>query len=66
MRRSYEEVAVFPLVKPRSCLNVKFRWTMIRTLRSKFSGEPARGHTMGTPEVPPRWGDHTSTPKGER
>ena len=25
VKRSYEEVAVFPLVKPRSWLNVKFR-----------------------------------------
>ena len=25
----------------------------------KFSGEPARGHTMGTPEGPPRLGGHT-------
>ena len=36
VRRSYEEVAVIPLVKPRSCLNVKFRWNFIRTLRSNF------------------------------
>ena len=28
-----------------------------------MSGEPARGHTMGTAEFPPSWGDHTSTPK---
>ena len=58
VRRNYEVVAVFPLVKPRSCLNVKFRWSMIGR-EVKISGEPARGHTMGTPEVPPRWGDHT-------
>ena len=36
VKRSYDLVAVFPLVKPRSCLNVKFCWTMIRTLRSNF------------------------------
>ena len=36
VRRNYDRVAVFPFVKPRSCLNVKFRWTMIRTLRSIF------------------------------
>ena len=35
-RLSYDHMAVFPVVKPRSCLNVKFRWTMIRTLRSNF------------------------------
>ena len=56
MKRSYEEVAVFPLVKPRSWLNVKFRWSMISTLRSNFPTEPARGHTMGTPEDSPRMG----------
>ena len=35
-----------------------------KNVEVKLSGEPARGHTIGTPEVPPRWGDHTSTPKG--
>ena len=38
---------------------------MIRTLRSNFPARPARGHTMGTPEGPPRRGSHTSTPEGE-
>ena len=52
VRRSYGLVAVFPLVKPRSCLNVKFRCSMISTLRSNFPTKPARGHTM-------EWGVHT-------
>ena len=56
VRRLYDLTAVFPLVKPRSWLNVKFRWSMIRTLRSNFPTEPARGHTMGTPEDSPRMG----------
>ena len=56
VRRSYDLVAVFPLVKPRSCLNVKFRCSMISTLRSNFPTKPARGHTMGTPEDSPRMG----------
>ena len=29
---------------------------MISTLRSNFPTEPARGHTMGTPEDSPRMG----------
>ena len=36
VRRNYDLVAVFLLVKPRSCLHVEFCWTMIRTLRSNF------------------------------
>ena len=46
VRRRYGLMAVFPLVKPRS----------ISTLRSNFPTEPARGHTMGTPEDSPRMG----------
>ena len=56
VRRRYGLMAVFPLVKPRSWLNVKFRCSMISTLRSNFPTEPARGHTMGTPEDSPRMG----------
>ena len=56
VRRHYGLMAVFPLVKPRSWLNVKFRCSMISTLRSNFPTEPARGHTMGTPEDSPRMG----------
>ena len=52
VRRSYDLVAVFPLVKPRSCLNVKFRCSMISTLRSNFPTKPARGHTMDTRGFP--------------
>ena len=47
MKRLYDLTAVFPLVKPRSWLNVKFRCSMISTLRSNFPTKPARGHTMG-------------------
>ena len=53
VRRLYDLTAVFPLVKPRSWLNVKFRCSKIRTLRSNFPTKPARGHTMGTPEDSP-------------
>ena len=56
VRRRYDLTAFFPLVKPRSWLNVKFRCSMISTLRSNFPTEPARGHTMGTPEDSPRMG----------
>ena len=56
VRRHYGLMAVFPLVKPRFWLNVKFRCSMISTLRSNFPTEPARGHTMGTPEDSPRMG----------
>ena len=56
VRRHYGLTAFFPLVKPRSWLNVKFRCSMISTLRSNFPTEPARGHTMGTPEDSPRMG----------
>ena len=56
VRRLYDLTAVFPLVRPRSWLNVKFRCSMISTLRSNFPTEPARGHTMGTPEDSPRMG----------
>ena len=53
VRRLYDLTAVFPLVKPRSWLNLKFRCSMISTLRSNFPTKPARGHTMGTPEDSP-------------
>ena len=53
VKRLYDLTAVFPLVKPRSWLNVKFRCSMISTLRSNFPTKPARGHTMGTPEDSP-------------
>ena len=56
VRRHYDLTAFFPLVKPRSWLNVKFRCSMISMLRSNFPTEPARGHTMGTPEDSPRMG----------
>ena len=56
VRRHYDLTAVFPLVKPRSWLNVKFRCSMISTLRSCFPTWSARGHTMGTPEDSPRMG----------
>ena len=56
VRRRYDLTAVFPLAKPRSWLNVKFRCSMISALRSNFPTEPARGHTMGTPEHSPRMG----------
>ena len=56
VRRRYDLTAVFPLVKPRSWLNVKFRRSMISTLGSNFPTKPARGHTMGTPEDSPRMG----------
>ena len=60
-RSSYEVVAVFPLVKPRSWLNVKFRWSMIGR-EVKFSGEPARDTQDGviTLELP-KEGTHQST-----
>ena len=64
VRLSYDQTAVFPLVKPRSCLNREIPLYYDMNVEVKFSGEPARGHTMGTPEVPPNWGSHTSTPKG--
>ena len=47
MRRLYDLTAVFLLVKPRSWLNVKFRCSMISTLRSNFPTEPARGSHNG-------------------
>ena len=56
VRRHYDLTAFFPLVKPRSWLNVKFRCSMISTLRYNFPTESARGHTMGTPEDSPRMG----------
>ena len=59
VKLNYEEVAVFPLVKPRSCLNVKFRCSMISTLRSNFPAYRPGVTQWVHPRVPHEWGVHT-------
>ena len=59
VKLNYEEVAVFPLVKPRSCLNVKFRCSMISALRSNFLAYRPGVTRWVHPRVPHEWGVHT-------
>ena len=56
VRRHYDLVAVFPFCETSFLLKREIPLDCDMNVEVKFSGEPARGHTMGTFEGRPRLG----------